>query len=311
MPDQHVRRRPDGSVQGTWHFLASPCGLPCYAVRCLEDGRSFSAPIVEETGRIILGRSGGYLRRVNEREAFADRTSALVIRPGDEMRVAHPIGCGDTYTVVELSASGLARWTSDERWLAGPTWDGVVDDRVDLEHRGLDAASRRGMDEFEAAERTMRLVATVLDVSRERAGEDDLDRAVGRRPATEAAHRKLAYRAREVLVEEGFTLGLEEVAARVSCSPHHLSRVFHRVTGQSLTAYRHRLRLQAVLEAMTEGDRDLRTIAATYGFADQAHLNRVIRQRLGRSPSAVRAFLAGDAEPSTDVQRPPAVPPRA
>ncbi|GAA1847088.1 helix-turn-helix domain-containing protein [Asanoa iriomotensis] len=313
MPDEHERRRPDGTVQGTWHFLNRRCGLPSYVVRCLEDGRSFSAPMVEETGRIILGRSGGYLRRVNGREVFADRTSALVIRPGDELRVAHPLGCGDTYTVVELSPADLNRLTSDERWLSGPSWDGVVDDRVDLAHRGLDAASRHGMDAFEAAERTVRLVDSVLTASWQ--GPDDLQRAVGRRPATEAAHRKLVYRAREVLVEEGFTLGLTEVAAKVNCSPHHLSRVFHRVTGQSLTAHRHRLRIQAVLDAIAEGERDLRTIAATHGFADQAHLTRVVRERLGRSPSAVRDLLSGGsgglAESSTDVQRGPRVARRA
>ncbi|MEV0714736.1 helix-turn-helix transcriptional regulator [Asanoa sp. NPDC050611] len=303
MPDEHERRRADGTVQGTWHFLSRQCGLPSYVVRCLEDGRSFSASMVEETGRIILGRSGGYLRRVNGREAFADRTSALVIRPGDELRVAHPLGCGDTYTVVELAPGDVNRFTSDERWLSGPAWDGVVDDRVDLAHRGLEAASRRGMDAFEAAERTLRLVDAVLAAARHVAP-DDLDRAAGRRPATEAAHRKLVYRAREVLVEEGFTLGLTEVAAKVNCSPHHLSRVFNRVTGQSLTAHRHRLRLQAVLDAIADGEQDLRTIAAVYGFADQAHLTRVVRGRLGRSPSAIRALLSGGgAESSTDVQR--------
>jgi AraC-like DNA-binding protein len=301
MPKEFVRHRPDGSVLGTWHFLSRSPGVPCYQVRCHEDGRSFSAPMVEVTGRIILGGSGGYLRRLNGREVFADRTSAMLIRPGDEMRVAHPMGAGDTYTVLEVPEEGLVRCTLDERWLAGPSWDGVVDDRVDLAHRGLAAASRRGMDPFEAAERTLRLIGTVLDAAGQ--GADDFDRAAGRRPATESAHRKLVYRAREVLIEEGFTLGLADLAARVNCSPHHLSRVFHRITGHSLTAHRHRLRMQAVLDAIAEGDRDLRTIAATYGFADQAHLTRVVRQRIGRSPSAVRAILAGAAEPDTDVQR--------
>ncbi|MDA0625160.1 hypothetical protein PCS77_19105, partial [Acinetobacter baumannii] len=112
---EHKRRRADGSVEGTWQFLSKPGGVPCYRVRCLEDRPSFSPPIVETVGRIVLGRSGSYVRRLNGREAFADPTSVLVIRPGAEMRVAHPLGCDDTFTVVELD---LARWTDDERWLA-------------------------------------------------------------------------------------------------------------------------------------------------------------------------------------------------
>jgi AraC-like DNA-binding protein len=300
-PEESRRFRADGTLLGTWHYLACPDGVPSYQVTCNEDAHRFGPPILETGGRIILGLSGAYLRRVNGWEVFADRTSALLLRPGDELRVAHPLGRGDRYTVVEVSSCGVGRWTSDERWLAGPGWDGVADDRVDLQHRGLVAACARGIDDFEAAERTLRLVGAVLDAARGGAETDaeGLDRAARRRPATEVAHRKLVYRAREVLVEEGFTLGLADVARRVACSPHHLSRVFHRVTGQSLTAHRHRLRMQAVIDALADGQTDLRTIAATYGFADQAHLTRVVRRRLGRSPSAVRTLLT---EPGTDVQ---------
>jgi AraC-like DNA-binding protein len=310
VPEEMSRFRPDGTLLGTWHFLACPDGVPSYQVTCNEDRRGFGPPMPEAHGRIILGLSGAYLRKVNGSEVFADRTSVLLLRPGDELRVAHPLGCGDRYTVIEVAACGLAHWTTDERWLAGPGWDGVTDDRVALQHRGLVAACARGIDDFEAAERTLRLVGAVLDATRGDLDGDaaTVDRPARRRPATEVAHRKLVYRAREVLVEEGFTLGLTEIAQRVVCSPHHLSRVFHRVTGQSLTAHRHRLRMQAVLAALAEGQTDLRTIAATHGFADQAHLTRVVRQRLGRSPSAVRSLLT---EPGTDVQRREGVPPRA
>jgi AraC-like DNA-binding protein len=214
--------------------------------------------------------------------------------------------------VVEVLPCAIARWTTDERWLTGPSWDGTADDELDLRHRELLAACRRGADPFEATERTLVLVAAVVDAASDRRDAEGLDRAVRRRPATLAAHRRLAYRACEAIVEEGFTLGLTDLARRVACSPHHLSRVFHRVTGESLTAYRHRLRVRAVLDAIEEDGADLRTIAATHGFADQAHLTRVVRQRLGRSPSAVRRMLApGRPEVSTDVQRRPGGPPRA
>jgi AraC-like DNA-binding protein len=46
----------------------------------------------------------------------------------------------------------------------------------------------------------------------------------------------------EALIEGQLAVELDELAVILDCSPHHLSRVFRRVTGQSLTAYRNRLR---------------------------------------------------------------------
>jgi hypothetical protein len=160
------RFRADGTLLGTWHFLACPDGVPSYQVTCNEDAHGFEPPILETDGRIILGLSGAYLRTVNGCEVFADRTSVLLLRPGDELRVAHPLGCGDRYTVVEVSSFGVERWTSDEGWLAGPGWDGVADDRIDLQHRGLAAACARGIDDFEAAERALRLICAATTGAR-------------------------------------------------------------------------------------------------------------------------------------------------
>jgi AraC-like DNA-binding protein len=48
-----------------------------------------------------------------------------------------------------------------------------------------------------------------------------------------------------------------------------------------------------VLTNLCEEKRPLRTLAAEYGFADQAHLTRVIRRHLGTIPSTVRDLLTG------------------
>lgn len=89
----------------------------------------------------------------------------------------------------------------------------------------------------------------------------------------------------------GFDCGLDEIAALVGASPHHLSRVFHRVTGTTLTAYRNRLRVRAVLADLQDGEDSLRALAAKYSFADQSHLTRVVRRQLGQAPSELRAIL--------------------
>ncbi|MEV5570101.1 helix-turn-helix domain-containing protein [Spirillospora sp. NPDC052269] len=76
----------------------------------------------------------------------------------------------------------------------------------------------------------------------------------------------------------------------------HLSRVFRRVTGRTITAYRNDLRVRAVLEDLAQGrGTPLAELAAEYGFADHAHLTRTIRRHLGDCPSSLREKLNADA----------------
>jgi hypothetical protein len=58
--------------------------------------------------------------------------------------------------------------------------------------------------------------------------------------------------------------------------------------------------VRAVLGRLDAGDRDLRTLAAEYEFADQAHLTRVIRRHLRATPAALRDLLAGTGARTTD-----------
>jgi transcriptional regulator GlxA family with amidase domain len=103
----------------------------------------------------------------------------------------------------------------------------------------------------------------------------------------------------EALAAGYLTAGLEDLARLVACSPQHLSRVFRRVTGRSLTFYRNELRVRAVLGRLEVGDQGLRTLAAEYGFADQAHLTRVVRRHLRTTPAALRELLAGPGARTT------------
>jgi AraC-like DNA-binding protein len=93
-------------------------------------------------------------------------------------------------------------------------------------------------------------------------------------------------------------MGLTELARRLYCSPHHLSRVFRRVTGHTITFYRNELRVRAVLEDVSAGATNLRTLAAHYGFADQAHLGRVVRRHWHQSPAGLARILTGDEHES-------------
>lgn len=277
-----------------WRVLGHPDGILVYQVHCIVEYHGWSEPAEQESHKVVLGRSGAYRRRVNGRTRFADATSVLMLRPGDEMAVAHPMGCGDSYTCLEIDPEVLAARPDAHGWLHRAGWDGSADDRLDLAHRMLLAQLRRGGDHFEMAERLHRFLDRLLHHSGDGEEPPDaaLDRTVRHRPATLAAHRQLADRAREVLTAGDFTLGLTDVAQRLGTSPHHLSRVFQRVTGSSLTAYRNRLRVRAVLDTLADVDGPpLRELASEYGFADQAHLTRVVRDHVGHPPARLRALL--------------------
>jgi AraC-like DNA-binding protein len=280
----------DGRVQARARGFGCQDGMRLYEVRCHNTEPRWMPVRPSPRFTVHLARSGGYLRRLNGQERFVDATSALLITPADDLTISHPLDCGDSFTAVEVDAEVLAERTDGERWLTGTGWDGGVSDQLDLDHRTLIADCLRGIDRFELVERLHQLLTGLL-TGRDRPA-DDLARVVGQRPATLAAHRKLTNRAREVVSGGGYLLGLTELARQVGSSPHHLSRVFHRTTGQSLTAYRNRVRTRAVLTALAGGEvATLRTVAAEYGFADQSHLTRTLRQQLGRSPTQLRRIL--------------------
>lgn len=279
-----------------WRVLGAPPGMLFYQVKCVVEDPGWHGPSVETGHRVFLGRAGIAQLRLNGRLSLVDATAMWLTRPGDEMSTSHPDGDGDVYSCLELDPEVLAARPDTEQWLHRRGWWGSADGQLDLEHRMLAAHCRRGIDQFEVTERLHRFLDRLLSRTPLGVGEPgaELERAVGRRPATLAAHRRLAHRAREVLIGSDFRMGLTEVAEQVGCSPHHLSRVFQRVTGESLTAYRNRLRVRSVLDVLADGDGpSLGEVAAEHGFADQAHLTRVVRQQVGHPPARLRR-LFGD-----------------
>jgi transcriptional regulator GlxA family with amidase domain len=154
---------------------------------------------------------------------------------------------------------------------------------IDLEHRLVLAAAKRGDDRHQVGERTLRLLAHSL-------AQRDRGRVETGRPATVTARRALADGVRDALAADR-ERSLPELARALSVSPHHLSRVFHSITG--ITVARHRMRLRAcdALERLADGQHNLARVAAAAGFADESHLSRVIRQETGQTPGLLRSRL--------------------
>jgi AraC-like DNA-binding protein len=267
--------------------LASAADLAVDDLRIIERSRNWTAPEPAPGHQLVFVRRGSFGLRLRSAETTVDPVSAFVGRPGDEQSIAHEPGREDACTVVSLGPR-LAAELLPHRLPTALRTSG----RVDLAHRALLARARHGADGFELAERVVRLAESLL-------------RESVRAPAPGGApsHRRLADAAREVLVTDPAFDGLDRLARLLGVSRSHLSRVFRAETGETLTRFRHRLRVRAALDRLADGHRDLAGLAADLGFADHAHLTRAMRAEVGDPPSRVRRLLAGEHESSSRAPR--------
>jgi AraC-like DNA-binding protein len=256
-------------------------GVQVSAVACRHEARRGDA---HEAGHhaVVLVRRGCFARSVGGAVQLLDPTGAYCINPGDEQRYDHPHDVGDDCTAVRVAPTLLASlWGGDPTLPAVPL---TSSPGVDLEHRLLLAAVRRGEVPDGLVERTVSLVASTLETA-------DAGRVASRRPSTDRARAALVDGARQHLAADPGR-SLPDLAVALHVSPHHLSRTFRAVTGHTVSRHRMRLRTRSALDRLADGDHDLTRLAADLGFADHSHLCRVVRRETGRTPSALRAALA-------------------
>ena len=257
-------------------------GVTLADVTCRHQPGRGKAIELRTTHALVFVRRGCFVRAVDGDERLLDPTVAYATTPGQEERIDHPLQGGDDCTYLALAPGLVAGiWGGDP---ALPTRPLPTSPAVDFEHRLLLAAARRGDDRHEVTERALALAAAALE-------RHDADRVASGRPATARVRRALVDGARERLLAEP-DQSLPELARRLAVSPHHLSRLFHALTGSTISRHRLRLRVRVALERLAGGERDLARVAAEAGFADQAHCCRVIRAELGTTPSALRAALS-------------------
>lgn len=93
---------------------------------------------------------------------------------------------------------------------------------------------------------------------------------------------------------------VRDLAHAAGVHPVYLARAFRRAYGAPVTEYARRLRVRAAAERVACTDLPLARIAFDAGFADQAHLTRVLRRETGLTPAALRRAAA------VEPVRPPA-----
>lgn len=237
-------------------------------VRCRHERPGWSE--IEPVGRLgmVLVRSGLFRREVDGDDGVVDACAGYLQRPGGEQRIAHPVG-DDVCTFVSVP-DDLLDVVLDA---GGPPVAPVrVDPALDLAHRALVARSRTGATPDELAERAVVLAGSVVLPSE---------------PGHSRRATMVADGVREVLAGDP-RASLGALAGGAGLSTYHVSRVFRRTTGLTITAYRSRLRARRALERLVQGERDLATVAIETGYADQAHLTRELRRETGETPAVLR-----------------------
>jgi len=232
--------------------------------------------------RLVLVRAGRFRRRGLDGWADLDQTVGYLGTPGEEEQFAHPHG-GDVCTSVQFSSPAWAQLVGEPHRVRSSTF--YVDARSELAHRRILAAGPADVD-YRLAEELLRLLAAALD--------GQAYRRIVTRDGPGPFDGRLVERARAA-IHDGHPAarGLFPLAELIGASPYRLSRAFPRQLGVSLTKYRNRFRVSRALDALERDDSSLADIAASLGFADQAHFTRVVREHLGCTPTAVRRALRG------------------
>jgi AraC-like DNA-binding protein len=231
---------------------------------------------------IVFVRRGCFARSVDGVESLLDPTVAYCMNPGEEQRYDHPHDHGDDCTALFLQPSLIASlWGGYPELPSEPL---PISPVIDLEHRMLLAGARGGMDPHELVERGIVLTARALEQA-------DPRRVAAGRPDAGRARASLVDGARQALAGDP-SYSLADLARALFVSPHHLSRVFRSLTGETISRHRMRLRTRDALERLAGGESDLGRVAADTGFADQSHLCRVLRRETGHTPSALREALS-------------------
>jgi AraC-like DNA-binding protein len=239
------------------------------AVTCRDDHTRWSPAEVRGDYRVVLVRRGRFHRAASGRTAELDPTLGYLGVPHQEERFAHPAG-GDLCTAVSLAPTLWRTLTGD-----GPdpvTSTVYVDARLELAHRRLHAAASGGDVDFALAEHLLHLLALTLKRVAASWALVDLP--------TRSADQAWVAAAREAIAaDHPASHGLFPLARLLGISPYRLSR------------YRNRVRVSRALQRLEDGERNLATLAADLGFADQAHLCRTIRTHLDHTPTALRCLL--------------------
>ena len=77
---------------------------------------------------------------------------------------------------------------------------------------------------------------------------------------------------------------LEELGRKIGCSHFYLSRIFSTETGQTITQYLRRLRMEKAAELLRSGEYNVTEAALEVGYASPSHFSQAFHEAFGCCP---------------------------
>jgi AraC family transcriptional regulator len=270
----------DRASATTSSLVESPL-LNVYDIRCRASRSGYGPVRVSDVAQIILPRRGAFAVAGRGSEPLLiDTSMALVFGDSEEYRVSHPGVDGDDCTVVVPSFDLHKEAIGKVRGRIGPT-EPEVHLAVCLMTRAL---YDRTLEQFEAEEAALLLLATIARAVAN--GNPQSATAIGRSQRVRIEH------VRALLAGSPTARwSLDGIARTVNCSPFHLARQFRAVTGETISRYVLRLRLDLALAQIAGGERDLSAVAFDTGFAHHSHFSARFHASFGITPSEARDAL--------------------
>jgi AraC-like DNA-binding protein len=278
--------------QAPQRFWANPT-LPHLELRSTADGRSlhyglhshpeFSIGLVS-AGRSVLRNSAGECAVGSGDLVLVNAGEVHACRALDDQAWAYSMLFVDTGWLAQLQTLVLGR--QHERLL--PFAASVLRGRADLAHgfRRLVASLEDAQaDTFEREQHSLDFFTTLVEAS-------SLGDGAGCKPPLHSHGRGMDRRLRRAidLLHDRYSqaLRLADLSEAAGLSATQLTRLFRAQTGLTPHAYLVNVRVQRSRALLREGGLPLAEIAATTGFADQAHLQRHYRRLNAVTPGAYR-----------------------
>jgi AraC-like DNA-binding protein len=229
-------------------------------------------------GSIELPLLGLDLRAIRGRQLVVDPGMVVLHAAGEEFRVASPTARPRRSTSLTLPHELLDELAPD--FAPGALRSSA---RTALLHQRLRLSQRSdlALNELAGEELALMLVQSVLTDARQQAG--TWQQAAALSPAWRRLADELSQR---MALDFDQPLTLETLAQACGASAFHASRVFRRVTGQSIHRHLNQLRLRAALFRLPDMRGRLTELALDSGFSSHSHFSSAFKAEFACAPAA-------------------------
>jgi AraC family transcriptional regulator len=223
-------------------------------------------PHAHERASISVLVGGSLVERVG-RTTRGGGLGAVIIKPAGTV---HENEFGDTGTMI-LSVGG-----SDVDRLAHRAWEWRLTQRA-IVHAMASIRHARAGSQLACEEALYLMLSCVSDYAPE--------------PASDERPPPWLTAAESMVRKRAAALRIADVAESVGVHPVHLTRVFHRHFGRSVSRYVRRFKVLRAAELLRSSGQRVCDIAADLDFFDQSHLCRAFKAEFGISPREYRSLL--------------------